>query len=950
MSATPHERSDERKGAGREPPSKAASRLSWNQLLTVGDFAALRRRLRALSSDDFEAWAQLVAEQVRAVPDQAAKVSAHLLEWAREWGDPVALAYAQRAAGNVADQRGDYAPAIEAYREALRLFASAGSGWERQRGRVHSGMILPLGMLGDIEGARREYEAARLLFEGDANKLGRVEINFAWILIREDDYNGTLAALKRAEEYLQGSDDPEALVAIACNRALAHQNRAVFDEAEAAYSEARRLALANNMPKLAAQCDYNVAYVYFLRGQHIKAIHMMDHAREVMREFGDKNHLALCDYDQSDICIELNLYEDALQYATAAMEQFRALGIPYDQGRALLNMAVAEHAGGRAEDALALLVQAHECFERSGSEFFVHMTNLQRAVVMTGLKRSYEAIPIADRARAFFARRDTPTKLVNAGIVAARARLEAGDLDAARRIATQVESELGDLPTPWLHVGLQTLLGDLADGRGDRAAALAAYERAMDQAEATRGDIRYEEMRISFMRNKAPLYENYLAVMMQEPSAVPPERVWRHMERAKSRSLAETMAGATSAIQPHSEAGGNIVHEIARLREELNWFYRQLAGDARVRENLAAIHERERDLMRALRQVHDERFRLLEPESLASLERVRAALAGATLIEFFPCGDGFVAIVADADSIHTVRLPRHRSEIEGALRLLRFQVGKRAMRIEHFERFAGQFLAAANSHLTLLYDSLIAPLRHLLRTPRLVIVPHGVLHALPFAALHDGNRALIDDFSFSVAPSAAVLALSCERAPSPFPNWLLIAAEPAAAADEVRAVSSAWPGALILEGPAASLVAFRQAAETSRAIHIAAHGVYRADNPNFSALELADGRLNVIDLHNLRLHADCVVLSGCGTALGDLAGGDEVIGLTRGFLYAGARSVVSSLWDVDDRNTAEFMTRFYEHVRELPGPEALRQTSLEFRARLKHPFFWASFQWVGAHQ
>ena len=90
-------------------------------------------------------------------------------------------------------------------------------------------------------------------------------------------------------------------------------------------------------------------------------------------------------------------------------------------------------------------------------------------------------------------------------------------------------------------------------------------------------------------------------------------------------------------------------------------------------------------------------------------------------------------------------------------------------------------------------------------------------------------------------------------------------------------------------------------------MHIATHGMFRRDNPMFSSIRLGDGPLSVYDLYELRLSAELVTLSGCGTGLSVVVGGDEQLGLVRGLLYAGARAVLLTLWDAYDSSTADFM-------------------------------------------
>jgi CHAT domain-containing protein len=121
------------------------------------------------------------------------------------------------------------------------------------------------------------------------------------------------------------------------------------------------------------------------------------------------------------------------------------------------------------------------------------------------------------------------------------------------------------------------------------------------------------------------------------------------------------------------------------------------------------------------------------------------------------------------------------------------------------------------------------------------------------------------------------------------------------------------------------------------------------DNPMFSAIQLGDGPVSVFDLYDLRISAELVTLSGCGTGLNALIGGDELLGLVRGWLYAGAQSVLVSLWDVHDRSTAQLMADFYEGLRTTDNRAvALRGAMLAARDRDPHPYYWAPFVLIGA--
>lgn len=140
-----------------------------------------------------------------------------------------------------------------------------------------------------------------------------------------------------------------------------------------------------------------------------------------------------------------------------------------------------------------------------------------------------------------------------------------------------------------------------------------------------------------------------------------------------------------------------------------------------------------------------------------------------------------------------------------------------------------------------------------------------------------------------------------------------------------------------------------------RYLHIASHGLFDTEKPLNSGLLLAkdeqnNGTLTVGELYDIKLNVDLVTLSACETALGKIANGDDVVGFTRGFLYAGASSIVSSLWQVDDAATADLMVGFYANLNKKDKRSALRDAQLATKSRYKHPYYWAAFQITGSLQ
>jgi CHAT domain-containing protein len=161
------------------------------------------------------------------------------------------------------------------------------------------------------------------------------------------------------------------------------------------------------------------------------------------------------------------------------------------------------------------------------------------------------------------------------------------------------------------------------------------------------------------------------------------------------------------------------------------------------------------------------------------------------------------------------------------------------------------------------------------------------------------------------------------------------------AGPEARRVAALFPAGIAYVGEAATIAHLQRDAPAADLLHLACHARFRADNPRFSALQLADGALTVDLAEALELGPCTVVMSACETGL---TSGDEAVGLVRAFLVAGAARVVASLWPVDDRVTAAFMQHFHEAARAGAGSaQALRAAQDAVAAEHPHPHFWGAF-------
>jgi CHAT domain-containing protein len=249
-----------------------------------------------------------------------------------------------------------------------------------------------------------------------------------------------------------------------------------------------------------------------------------------------------------------------------------------------------------------------------------------------------------------------------------------------------------------------------------------------------------------------------------------------------------------------------------------------------------------------------------------------------------------------------------------------------------------------------------------------IVVPHGPLALVPFAALEGpAGRPLIERHALAFAPAASVFEYTRDkrrRTGDLAARRALIVADPLPpegselerlpwAREEGRRVAARMRGGVrLLEGGDATEAAVKREAGAYDILHFATHGLVAPERPLASSLMFSagageDGYLRVDEIFNLDLSAELVVLSGCSTGLGKLTG-DGIVGLTRAFLYAGTPAVVVSQWNVSDRATSQLMDRFYgELSRGASRAEALRTAALAVRKQFHHPAFWAAFQLVG---
>jgi CHAT domain-containing protein len=547
-----------------------------------------------------------------------------------------------------------------------------------------------------------------------------------------------------------------------------------------------------------------------------------------------------------------------------------------------------------------------------------------------------------------------------------------GRAQEAERWLRRAQDDADRLGTRHIRWEARMELGQLYAAR-DPARADGMFRASLDVLERDHANILLENYRMGALSrslHKYDPYELYIDFLLAQGR---PEDAFAVAERARARAFLDTLAAAREEIasavpvqyrQREDALLGQISRQQARLRTEVL--------DARQRDALHAdIARAETDLgalrlRLALDQPAVAQARYPRLWTLRELQR-QMLQPGEALLTFFLGRRSSAAWVVTRDRVEVRTLPA-RAALEPAVRDYLRVLGRPSAG-------DGRQQAAAVSRLLDL-DAIAALVPD---ETRLIVIPHGVLHYVPVEALvgSDG-RYFVERFTVSYAPSASSLAYLRGRGGRREAGSLIAVGDPltgaAAAADErglrietlsrlkrlphsgreLRQIASLLGGPGVLDRELATEERLQQMDLTDASIlHFATHGVIDEARPGRSGLALTaappggDGLLQMREIYRLRLRATLVTLSACESALGTEVTGEGVVGLSRAFFYAGADSVLASLWSVADASTADWMVQFYEGLRAgQPLDGAARGAKLAFlrgEDRFRHPYYWAPF-------
>jgi len=934
-------------------------------------------------------------------PDAALPLFEDLAAELRTSGGKKAEAMAVGYVGEIHWRLGNYEQAGEYLEQALMLKRKSGD--RLQEGKTLNVLGLLHWDLGEFEQAQAHFRQGSAIATemGDKRLAGAILNNLSLVHDELGDYYVSLEQYQRVLDLYQDADFPrgkgDTLGNIGGVYLLLGRYQEALDHYQQALAISRQLDSAISM----SQDHGNIGLCYLGLGQVDAALEHLDQAIELAVKVGmqqdeaywllrkgnvlnqkgrydqglENHRAALAIYKQLEGKTELiealhdmgHMYlllgdsNNAESYYRQSIELARDIGLSRGITVNLLALGDLQRRQGESEAAAALYAQGVQRAKEAGEVEIWSYGLLQLAAVHRDQERFSEAMD--ETARALAIARETGTPGLTTMAIYAQAELNRlqDRLDQALAGFDQAMAALVEAPDAELEWQVHYGKGLALAAAGEKEAAITSLQFAIGLIEGVRDRLREERFRAGYVQDKYQVYVDLVRLQLETGQQ---EDAFSTAERLRSRSYLDLIERG---MPPDPSAEEQLL-EFA-MKERIRALRKVLAEEnnrSRPDQRQLAINVYTQELLAAEQQYQaflDDRRRAgaVGWNEAPTYSDVRANLAGdEALIEYVVGSESVMLFVLTRGSLAAVTVPVRREDIVNKVELVRNLIRRRDD--DHWKKPAAS-----------LAKTLIEPVMasgQLAGVNHLYVVPHGTLNYLPFALLPsrgaDVSRRMIEDFTLAFLPTAAAL-LGESNGSKNTSSMLALAPERSQlehAFEEARVVNTLYqPDSRALLGKTATESSFKQMAPQYRLLHLATHAYFNKLNPLLSGLELEsdevnDGQLELHEILGLQLDADLVTLSACQTGLGsgyfaEVPAGDDFVGLTRAFLYAGSTSVLATLWEVDDASTLELMKIFYGGLIQAAEREdkagALAEAQRAFLSSddYNHPYFWAPFVLVG---
>jgi CHAT domain-containing protein len=849
--------------------------------------------------------------------------------------------------------------ANESFSESLAYYERAITKFEElgnygRSARVKLGYTYPLLMMGRCLEAIRIGEEADAWFidSGDEKSHAKLQMNLGNVYHRQDDHAIAQEYYSEAAALFRKMGDRRSLAQVYLNLGNVLSSMGYLEDSDFMHQRSADLCTQLGLTDLLVQANYNRAYLCFLRGRYSQALRMFGELRTLFSEHSSQRHLALCDLDEAEIHLQLNSPVNAAVLSKRAADKFLTLKMQYERAKALAFLGLALCKNHQFGEALDVFKASRSIFQGEGNPYWEAILNLYIAEIMFSLGRISESRSLTLKAIKHFERRDTPSLKAMCLVLLGRLALELGQVDPAQAYADETVRLTQERNILLLLFPCYTLCAQVAERAGRLSQAREFYELAAHELETHRTQIHHDELRATFFQSKQQIYEALVQLHLREAGEAVVSTAFNWIERSKSRSLIDSLGSELHSGGWQKDQG--LLDRIHRLREELNSYYLRTRPEASASPTFTSgtfADEKEIELAKGLKDLAqlDPEYASLQNVSIVSLQDLQSTLdADTTVVEYFVARDEVIGLVITASKATFVRRVCPVGRVRYLLERIQAQIQKFELTPENARAHEEELKTVLDIELNDVYSQLFASLRPFVTTARLLIVPHGLLHLLPFHLFRDENGYLFEQFAISYASSASIATYRLAKPDIKGYPVIIDGANGDKHLSGLSKIGDRTHAFRVLKGDDATRNNFKKEAVAASFIVIHSEFVFRPDNPMLSGFRLTDGWVTASELYSMTCRSNAVALCGYETGVRRNTSPEDLLSITRGFAYAGARSLLMPLWQAPDESTAELLAKFYESCESgKTRPEGLIEAMNMIRATHPHPYFWGSFLLFG---
>ncbi|NGP87060.1 CHAT domain-containing protein [Fodinibius halophilus] len=889
--------------------------------------------------------------------------------------------------------------AMALYKKLLKIDHPASDAY--YRGDLYNSMGLSSRKTGKLDQALTYYEKSLELAKQSKNSLliGVVFSNFGTVYETKGNYTKAMDFYEKSLPYFKGINRKKNIAITFSNIGSIYSGLALYDQALVYFNRSLEIKKKDGDVRQLAETYQQIGSVQRKRGNYDQALVSYQKSLEFSRKAGTPKETASALNSIGLLYKQLGELDKALSYYQQSLAIAEKTAGPLFMATKLNNIGQLLWEQDKIEQASGYFIKAYKLRKKAGNPHEIYGSLIRMFRVNLEKEKFQEAKNYATQLKTIGDSTDSYKMLRTAAEFFGEIEQEKGNLESALTQYKKAYAYSEFLP-PTYKLQSAKNMGSLYHKLNSDSAVTYGKKaiRLIEKHRSNAGAV--SELKSGYFGQHSDFYTEVASWILTYSQA--PAQAYKLVEQAKARSLSDQLARASQNIDQILPKEVRI--ERRKKHSQIEELYTRLEQTtdkderADIEQKIRSVELNYAAYENNLHNEYPELKSLKSPEPI-SLERAQALTDEQTaVLEYALAGNQLIIFLISSSNVHVEQISLSDSQpLDEQLTDL-------------VANFKGAILSNApraqlRSQSTELYNTLLKPFEDELESfSNLIIVPDGALAYLPFEALSRGDQYLIERFNIKYEPSLTSLAL-LKESESPSQQDLLAVAGSNFSGEnnnnprfrqsnlsalpstlmEVDSIASQFPRSAILKEDEVSEERFKEMLQQNqyRYVHMATHGIIDEDRPSRSGLALSsegeltasskeDGMLRSSEIFGLDINSDMVVLSACNTGLGKVVKGEGILGMQRSFFYAGASTVVVSLWNVYDRSTASFMTEFYKALKNTPSEEGWTDSMLRWvgwdesipfgpkakamrKAKLKmikhplfnHPVYWAPFIVVG---